>query len=39
MGFDLRKPDFWQKSLTIIADRVHQFVTLADEILAKTRSA
>jgi pepF/M3 family oligoendopeptidase len=39
MGFDLRKPDFWQKSLAIIADRVQQFVILADEILAKTRSA
>ena len=34
--FDLRKPDFWQKSLTIVADRVKQFVDLADQILAKS---
>ena len=38
MGFDLRKPDFWQKSLTIVADRVKQFVDLADQILAKTKT-
>ena len=38
MGFDLRKPDFWQRSLTIIADRVRQFSELADRILAKTKS-
>ena len=38
MGFDLRKPDFWQKSLTIVADRVKQFVELADQILAKTKT-
>ena len=38
MGFDLRKPEFWQKSLTIVADRVRQFVELADQILAKTKS-
>ena len=38
MGFDLRKPDFWQRSLTIIAERVHQFSELADRILAKTKS-
>ena len=37
MGFDLRKPDFWQKSLTIVADRVRQFVELADQILARTK--
>ena len=30
LGFDLRKPDFWNKSLNIITDRVRQFVTLAD---------
>lgn len=38
MGFDLRKPDFWQKSLSIISDRVSQFVQLADTILGKTKS-
>ena len=37
MGFDLRKPDFWQQSLNIIADRVKLFVELADQILSKTR--
>ncbi|WP_010587453.1 M3 family oligoendopeptidase [Schlesneria paludicola] len=36
MGFDLRKPDFWQKSLNIVADRVKQFVTIADQVLQKT---
>ena len=35
LGFDLRKPDFWTKSLNIIADRVQQFVTLADATLEK----
>ena len=38
MGFDLRKPDFWQKSLTIIADRVRQFVRLADEVQEKAKA-
>lgn len=38
MGFDLRKPDFWQKSLSIITDRVEQFVKLADQILSKTKT-
>lgn len=33
LGFDLRKPDFWNKSLTIIADRVRQFVALADSVM------
>ena len=37
MGFDLRKPDFWQKSLSIIADRVRQFVALADQAIEKTK--
>lgn len=37
MGFDLRKPDFWKMSLKIIADRVSQFVELADRIIAKTK--
>ena len=36
LGFDLRKPDFWNKSLSIIADRVRQFVTLADATLDKS---
>lgn len=35
LGFDLRKPDFWNKSLCIIADRVKQFVKLADGALDK----
>ncbi|MBS0205719.1 MAG: M3 family oligoendopeptidase [Planctomycetes bacterium] len=35
LGFDLRKPDFWNKSLNIIADRVQQFVTVADATLDK----
>ena len=38
MGFDLRKPDFWQKSLSIIADRVRQFVELADKAMEKTKT-
>lgn len=37
MGFDLRKPDFWRKSLSIIADRVTQFVRLTNQILDKTK--
>ncbi len=36
LGFDLRKPDFWNKSLNIVADRVRQFVKLADATLNKT---
>ena len=36
MGFDLRKPDFWQKSLTIVAARVRDFIKLADRVLDKT---
>ncbi|WP_373649222.1 M3 family oligoendopeptidase [Schlesneria sp. DSM 10557] len=38
MGFDLRKPDFWQRSLKIISDRVEQFTELADRILSKTKT-
>ena len=38
MGFDLKKPDFWLKSLSIIADRVAQFVELSDRILSRTKS-
>lgn len=30
MGFDLRQPEFWQKSLSIVVERVKQFVALAD---------
>ena len=37
LGFDLRQPDFWCKSLNIIADRVSQFTTLADRLLERTR--
>lgn len=36
MGFDLRKPDFWEKSLSIIAGRVKQFVELADKTIRET---
>lgn len=36
LGFDLRKPDFWNKSLNIVAERVRQFVTLAEATLNKT---
>jgi pepF/M3 family oligoendopeptidase len=38
MGFDLRKPDFWLKSLSIVADRVKQFVELADRAIKKTKA-
>ena len=38
LGFDLRKPDFWVKSLRIVSDRVRQYVALTDSILSKTRS-
>ncbi len=37
LGFDLRGPDFWKKSLSIITDRVQQFRTLTDNVLGKTR--
>jgi oligoendopeptidase F len=38
MGFDLRKPDFWQTSLSIVSERVRSFVDLADRILARTKT-
>ena len=38
IGFDLRKPEFWQKSLTIISDRVARFTELADQILTRTKT-
>lgn len=38
MGFDLRKPDFWEMSLKIIADRVNQFVELADRAVGKIQN-
>lgn len=37
LGYDLRQPDFWQKSLDLIAARVQQFTTLAERVLDKTR--
>jgi oligoendopeptidase F len=37
LGFDLRKPDFWQKSLDIVADRVAQFCELTDKVMERTR--
>lgn len=38
LGFDLRTPDFWNKSLQIVADRVDQFVNLADKALNAFRA-
>ena len=38
LGFDLRKPDFWVKSLHIISDRVRQYVALTDSVLGKAGS-
>lgn len=38
LGFDLRGPEFWTKSLSIIADRVQQFRQLTDNVLGKTRT-
>lgn len=35
LGYDLRQPDFWIRSIDVIAQRVERFVTLADRILAK----
>lgn len=35
LGFDLRKPDFWHKSLDIVEARVKQFCQLADEVVGK----
>ncbi len=33
LGYDLRKPDFWVRSLDVIAQRVDQFVELSDLVL------
>ncbi len=38
LGFDLRGPEFWTKSLSIIANRVQQFRQLTDNVLGKTRT-
>lgn len=38
LGFDLRGPEFWTRSLSIIADRVQQFRQLTDNVLGKTRT-
>jgi len=38
LGFDLRTPEFWNKSLDIVADRVQQFTTLADAALASLKT-
>lgn len=38
LGFDLRKPDFWVKSLQIIADRVRQYVDLTNSVLGRLGS-
>ncbi len=36
LGYDLRKPDFWERSIAVIAKRVERFVTLADSVLRAT---
>lgn len=36
LGYDLRGPEFWQKSLDLIASRVQQFVALSESVLSKT---
>jgi pepF/M3 family oligoendopeptidase len=33
LGYDLRKPDFWARSIEVIAKRVERFVKLADQVL------
>ena len=33
LGYDLRQPDFWVRSIDVIAQRVDQFVKLADSVL------
>ena len=33
LGYDLRKADFWERSIAVIAKRVERFVTLADSVL------
>ncbi|MEZ5944516.1 MAG: M3 family oligoendopeptidase [Planctomycetaceae bacterium] len=33
LGYDLTKPDFWNKSIDIVDQRVEQFLQLADELL------
>lgn len=33
LGYDLRKPEFWERSIDVIAQRVDQFVKLADSVL------
>ncbi len=38
LGFDLRGPEFWTKSLSIIANRVQKFRQLTDNVLGKTRT-
>jgi oligoendopeptidase F len=36
LGFDLRQPTFWHKSLDLIAERVRTFTALADRVLDKS---
>ncbi len=36
-GFDLRQPDFWNKSLDIIERRTQQFVELSDKVNGQLR--
>ncbi len=33
LGYDLRKPDFWERSIAVITKRVDRFVKLADSVL------
>lgn len=33
LGYDLSKPDFWNRSLDIIEQRVNEFVKVSDELL------
>jgi len=35
-GYDLREPDFWNRSLDIVENRVSQFVELSETVLAGT---
>jgi pepF/M3 family oligoendopeptidase len=37
-GFDLREPEFWQKSLDIIAGRVRQFTELSEKVNGTLRA-
>uniref|UniRef100_A0A7C4LLR3 Oligoendopeptidase F n=1 Tax=Schlesneria paludicola TaxID=360056 RepID=A0A7C4LLR3_9PLAN len=38
LGFDLRRPEFWEKSLQLVGERVSQFTTLAERFRERTRA-